>query len=673
MAEDLRINIVADGTDKIDSLIAKLRDTKISISDLQKVVIESSKYYRENSDTSGKLSGDMLFLAGNITLAKDRLKEANLELLDSQQRLRAFGGSTEPIESVSEKIRRLTADLERGKLSITQTEKAERELESAIKSQATVIDMEMNLYKNEIEVLKRSKDMRTEATMSLLSEQGRIKKAYFEVGLIQREQNAHTITARTSLLSMAQVMQDMPYGIRGVGNNVEQLTQQMSYLVSQTGSVKEAMNVLVASFTGATGILFIISAAISAWTMYDMALERSNKKSKEAAKDGFEDLRRKMKEMSDIQFMVSSGDVKKTLDDALAQLMEARKSGTGVKDAEEYYRTSKATYDEYKKYADERAKELHTTSFIKIKENEITDLKKRQLEINIADKDGRKASLLLSDEIEKKEKELTKFRMSSSDIAKENLKIIEAQNAETNRLRKAMEDIQKLADKDVGEYERAVVKLFPNSSLTTAIRLLEITKEINQFGMDAFSRMQKEERERRSLVPHDFSAKGLDKRDSVREGLSKKSDYDIIKDENKGLMMGIDVLKSGFSSLGRTIHMRFIDEMMQSKNAFESFVGGVLSGLEQIAMKLASTAVMSSLLSVFGLGSFGSFFGGLSGLGASSGGSDLSGRTSPMAYSGSITQPQSVNLSGTFKLSGRDLIAGVKLNRVIDRKLGGNF
>src|SRR5690606_6646908 len=96
------------------------------------------------------------------------------------------------------------------------------------------------------------------------------------------------------------IIQDAPFGMMGIGNNLQQLTsnwatyaQQTRAAASETGKSVTTMALLkgaVGSILSPVNLLTLgVAAATSAWTFYTMWSQRSNKATKEA-KDSIEDL-----------------------------------------------------------------------------------------------------------------------------------------------------------------------------------------------------------------------------------------------------------------------------------------------------------------------------------------------------------------------------------------------
>lgn len=88
--------------------------------------------------------------------------------------------------------------------------------------------------------------------------------------------------AGSSAIAFNRVIQDAPFGIIGVGNNIQQLAEQLAFLRTQTGSTSSALGIFVKSlFTGTNLLVLGISAATSAFTAYKLGLFDSNKETKE--------------------------------------------------------------------------------------------------------------------------------------------------------------------------------------------------------------------------------------------------------------------------------------------------------------------------------------------------------------------------------------------------------
>lgn len=72
--------------------------------------------------------------------------------------------------------------------------------------------------------------------------------------------------ATMSLMSLSQVIQDLPYGFIGIQNNIPILTQQFGTLVQESGGFASALKALGSSLISPTGLVFGISALTSGIT-----------------------------------------------------------------------------------------------------------------------------------------------------------------------------------------------------------------------------------------------------------------------------------------------------------------------------------------------------------------------------------------------------------------------
>lgn len=70
--------------------------------------------------------------------------------------------------------------------------------------------------------------------------------------------------AGATLVELGRTISDMPYGIRGVANNLSQLSTLMTTLIATTGGFQKGMTALLNAFKGPLGFIVIFQAAIAA-------------------------------------------------------------------------------------------------------------------------------------------------------------------------------------------------------------------------------------------------------------------------------------------------------------------------------------------------------------------------------------------------------------------------
>lgn len=77
-----------------------------------------------------------------------------------------------------------------------------------------------------------------------------------------------TANATPTVIEFSRVIQDAPYGIQGVANNIQQLTTNFGYLQKSAGGTIPALKALAGSFLGPAGIVFAVSTVTSLLVTY---------------------------------------------------------------------------------------------------------------------------------------------------------------------------------------------------------------------------------------------------------------------------------------------------------------------------------------------------------------------------------------------------------------------
>ena len=87
-----------------------------------------------------------------------------------------------------------------------------------------------------------------------------------------------------AVTEFSRVIQDAPFGIQGVANNITQLTQNFGYLKNQTGSTSSALKAMLKTLTGPAGILLAVSAITSLLVSYGDELFKTSTDAEKLAK-----------------------------------------------------------------------------------------------------------------------------------------------------------------------------------------------------------------------------------------------------------------------------------------------------------------------------------------------------------------------------------------------------
>ena len=146
------------------------------------------------------------------------------------------------------------------------------QLEVQIGADVSDLLKKLNLTEKELKELAITAAKTGKTVEQVLKESGKGGKAFQQgTQLATKGMNdlgKSTANAVPTLTSFSQVIQDAPYGIRGVANNITQLTSQFGYLSKSSGGAVGALKAMGASLIGPAGILFAVSAVTSLLVSY---------------------------------------------------------------------------------------------------------------------------------------------------------------------------------------------------------------------------------------------------------------------------------------------------------------------------------------------------------------------------------------------------------------------
>lgn len=146
--------------------------------------------------------------------------------------------------------------------------------------------------------------------------------------------------ATPALLEFNRTIQDAPFGIQGVANNIQQLTANFGFLKQKTGSTKNALKAMLAGLSGPQGILLAVSAITSLLVVFgDQLLNTKSDAEKlaDATKKATEALDEYVKSLDDVSKARLKGN-----QDAQKQLLTLSQLRTVVED------TTRSTVDRKK-------------------------------------------------------------------------------------------------------------------------------------------------------------------------------------------------------------------------------------------------------------------------------------------------------------------------------------
>ena len=177
----------------------------------------------------------------------------------------AISQNTQKAQQLEKSIHQLSNEYKKGNLSQTQYSKETDRLSAELRE----VNKETSDYQRELRRLDAEMDRVVNASRNLenaTEQTGRAtQNATQQVAKMGKETQANAVPAMTSL---SQVVQDAPYGIRGVANNITQLTSQLGYLSASAGGTVGALKAMGSAMLGPAGILMGVSLVTSALVSY---------------------------------------------------------------------------------------------------------------------------------------------------------------------------------------------------------------------------------------------------------------------------------------------------------------------------------------------------------------------------------------------------------------------
>ena len=127
--------------------------------------------------------------------------------------------------------------------------KAVDQMVSSLEKQKTKLTDQIKAYESYIAQNK-----------NLITAQNGASQAAEKLASQQQKLSTSTGGANSQLTAMGRIIQDAPYGLNAISNNISNTIEQMGYLVKSTGSVGGAMSALSATLFSTSGILIALAA-----------------------------------------------------------------------------------------------------------------------------------------------------------------------------------------------------------------------------------------------------------------------------------------------------------------------------------------------------------------------------------------------------------------------------
>lgn len=294
-------------------------------------------------------------------------------------------------------------------------------------STASIRDLKGQFVATQIPVSKLSEKIRS-LDVGLKSFANDVQKASTETDKLRQSTKRYneeldgstksTGAASSAALELGRVVSDMPYGIRGVANNLSQFASNMMFAAKTTGGFMSAVKALWGALSGPLGLLLAIQAVI-------------------AALDHFSQSSKKMeKETSEMVEAIGGtyGAVAKM--EALAEVMNSTSS----------------TVNQQK----EALKELKKMGYDPLNDS-IEKFLEQQKELVVLEATS------------------SVFKKQLEEIAKDRLEVMELQKKLTEDFKKNVEEIKKDPDSFVDFIKQGLKSIFPKDEIKTFVDAIQIT------------------------------------------------------------------------------------------------------------------------------------------------------------------------------------------------------
>ena len=213
-------------------------------------------------------------------------KAAEDSIKSLQSKVSKLNSDLSKLDSTSSKyestLKKLTTTQKQLNKEETQYSATLKQTTSAHKNSVTAVQQRINALRQEMNVMDMSSDKFKVASANMRQLTASMRAGSSATGL-------HAASA----MELGRVFSDAPYGIRGVANNISQLSALMSQAATTTDAAtgkaigfSGAMKGLVKSLMGPLGILLAIQAAVAALEYFSTTAERTTSVLGELSQEG---------------------------------------------------------------------------------------------------------------------------------------------------------------------------------------------------------------------------------------------------------------------------------------------------------------------------------------------------------------------------------------------------
>ena len=146
-------------------------------------------------------------------------------------------------------------------------------------------------------MLKYLKKIQVEESKLASIQASRVKSQKNVTNVINQQKDA-TGSATAATMELSRVISDAPYGIRGMANNITQLVSQLGTASTKAGGLGGALKLMGSQLMGPLGVVFAITAAVSALD-YFFGAQKKVKKSSEDTTDALGEQKKELIELTE--------------------------------------------------------------------------------------------------------------------------------------------------------------------------------------------------------------------------------------------------------------------------------------------------------------------------------------------------------------------------------------
>lgn len=180
---------------------------------------------------------------------------------------KALKDSEKALKQFEKKAFSISKSLERNAISTSKlsvlTEKLSAKYANGTISQAKYESLTKRIAIQNVNLSNKSKKLSTD-----LLKVNRATKSLGGSGGAMSKLKGQTINGNAAMTAFSRTIQDAPFGIMGVSNNITNLTEQFGYLKNKTGSSGGALKAMLRDLKGFGGITLAISLATSALLVF---------------------------------------------------------------------------------------------------------------------------------------------------------------------------------------------------------------------------------------------------------------------------------------------------------------------------------------------------------------------------------------------------------------------